>query len=84
MLIFEGLFYALGSGILALFLSVLLNPLTGYALEKSFWFFSYRFTIMPAFATIPIFALLGYLIPVLFYKSATKQSVVERLREVEQ
>lgn len=38
---------------------------------------------MPAFATIPIFALLGYLIPVLFYKSATKQSVVERLREVE-
>ena len=83
MLIFEGLFYALGSGILALFLSVLLNPLTGYALEKSFWFFSYRFTIMPAFATIPIFALLGYLIPVLFYKSATKQSVVERLREVE-
>ena len=84
MLIYEGLFYALASGILALFLSVLLNPLTGKALEKAFWFFSYRFTVLPAFAAIPIFALLGCLIPALFYRSATEQSVVERLRSAEQ
>lgn len=84
MLIYEGLFYALASGVLALFLSVLLNPLTGKALEKAFWFFSYRFTVLPAFAAIPIFALLGCLIPALFYRSAIKQSVVERLRSAEQ
>ncbi len=84
MLICEGLFYALASGILALFLSVLLNPLIGKALEKTFWFFSYRFTVLPAFAAVPLFALLGCLIPALFYRSATKQSVVERIRSTDQ
>lgn len=84
MLIYEGMFYSLASGILALFLSFLLNPLTGRALEQAFWFFSYRFTILPVFAAIPIFVLLGWLIPALFYRSATMQSVVERLRSAEQ
>ena len=84
MLIYEGLFYALASGVLALCLSVLLTPLTGEALEKAFWFYSYRFTVLPAFATIPIFALLGCLIPALFYRSAARQSVVDRLRSAEQ
>lgn len=84
MLIYEGLFYALAAGAVALLLSVLLNPLAGKVLEQAFWFFSYRFTILPVVAAIPIFALLGWLIPALLYRSATSQSVVERLRSAEQ
>jgi len=81
MLIYEGLFYALGSSLAALILSVLLNPLIGKMLESMFWFFSANFTIIPVLLVIPVFALFGWLIPSILYGQAAKQSVVERLRE---
>ena len=80
MLIYEGLFYALGSSVAALILSVLLNPLIGKMLESMFWFFSANFTILPVLLVIPIFALFGWLIPSILYGQATKQSTVDRLR----
>ena len=83
MLICEGLFYALASGAAALLLSLLLNPLAGKVLE-TFWFFRFRFTILPVLAAVPVFAALGYLVPALLYGSAVKQSVVERLRTADQ
>ena len=83
MLIYEGLFYALGSSGAALILSILINPLIGKMLESMFWFFSANFTIIPVLLVIPIFALFGWLIPSILYGQATKQSVVERLREAE-
>lgn len=83
MLIYEGLFYALGSALAALVLSALLNPLVGNLLENMFWFFSAHFMIMPVLAAIPVFALLGWLIPSVLYGQAAKHSVVERLRESE-
>ena len=81
MLIYEGLFYALGSSIAALILSILMNPLIGRMLESMFWFFSANFTILPVLFTVPIFALLGWLIPSVMYGQVARQSVVERLRE---
>ena len=83
MLVWEGLFYALGAAGIALVLSVLLNPLAGSLLETMFWFFSAHFTIIPVLLMLPIFALLGYGIPAILYRQAAKQSVVERLREAE-
>ena len=83
MLIYEGLFYALGSSIAALILSILINPLIGSLLESMFWFFSANFTIIPVLLVIPVFALFGWLIPSILYGQAAKQSVVERLRESE-
>ena len=83
MLIYEGLFYALGSSVAALILSVLLNPLIGKMLESMFWFFSANFTIIPVLLVIPVFALFGWLIPSILYGQAAKQSIVERLRESE-
>lgn len=83
MLIYEGLFYALGSSVAALILSILLNPLMGKMLESMFWFFSANFTIIPVLLVIPVFALFGWLIPSILYEQAAKQSVVERLRESE-
>lgn len=83
MLVYEGLFYASGSSVIALILSVLMYPLVGNLLETMFWFFSAHFTILPVLITIPIFALLGLSIPSVVYRQTSKQSIVERLRETE-
>lgn len=83
MLVCEGLFYALGAAGIALILSTALNPLAGSLLGTMFWFFSAHFTIIPVLLALPVFALLGYVIPAIMYRHAAKQSVVERLREAE-
>lgn len=83
MLIYEGLFYALSSAAAALVLSFVLNPLVGDLLEHMFWFFSARFTIVPVLLAIPIFALLGWLIPDVMYDHTAKSSIVEQLRDAQ-
>lgn len=83
MLIYEGLFYSLGSALIALVLSLVLSPLAGNVLEGMFWFFTARFTILPVLGAVPIFALLGWGIPGIMYHQTEKRSVVERLRETE-
>lgn len=81
MLVWEGLLYTLGSGIISLLLSAAVNPLAGRLLEKAYWFYSYHYTITPVLLLIPVFALLGYAIPSVMYRQTAKQSIVERLRE---
>ena len=83
MLIWEGLLYTLGSGLIAGLLSAAVNPLAGRLLEQGYWFYRYHYTITPVLLMIPIFLLLGYAIPAIMYRHAAKQSVVERLREAE-
>ena len=83
MLVLEGLYYTLGSIILSFILAVITSPITANVLESMFWFFEYHFTIMPLFVTIPIFALLGVLLPLISYHFLAEKSIVERLREVE-
>ena len=83
MLIFEGLFYALGAAAVALALSMLLNPLAISALETMFWWFSGKLMILPVLLAIPVFGSLGVLVPTLMYPQVAKKSVVERLREAE-
>ena len=83
MLIYEGLFYALSSAAAALVLSFVLNPLVGDLLEQMFWFFSARFTIAPVLLAIPIFVLLGWLIPDVMYNHTARCSIVEQLRDTQ-
>jgi putative ABC transport system permease protein len=83
MLIYEGAFYALSSVAAALILSLVLEPLAGKVLDNMYWFYDYHFTILPVLLTIPVFLILGVLIPMALYGQAAKQSVVERLREAE-
>ncbi len=83
MLVYEGLYYALSSALSAFVLSFVINPLVGNLLENLFWFFSARFTILPVLLAIPIFALLGWLIPCMMYDNAAKCSVVEQLRDAQ-
>lgn len=83
MLIFEGLLYSLGSVLIALILSAVMNPFIGKMLENMFWFFRPHFTILPVVIMIPVFLLFGWLIPTILYGQTAKHSVVERLRETE-
>ena len=83
MLVYEGLYYALSSALSAFVLSFAINPLVGNLLENLFWFFSARFTILPVLLAMPIFALLGWLIPCVMYDNAAKCSVVEQLRDAQ-
>ncbi len=83
MLIYEGLFYAMSSVAVAFILSLAVGPLAGKMLGSMFWFFEYRFTILPVLLTIPVFLLLGWLIPCMMYDNAAKCSVVEQLRDAQ-
>lgn len=83
MLVYEGLFYALGAGLLSLLLALILSPLMRITMSNMFWFFTYRFTIMPILLLLPVFVLLGILVPLIIYRFAAKATIVERLRETE-
>lgn len=83
MLVYEGLFYALGAGFLSLILAIALSPLAGVTLGNMFWFFTYRFTVTPILLLLPIFALLGAFVPLTIYRFVAKATIVERLRETE-
>lgn len=81
MLAFEGLLYTMGAVLLALVLVLVSAPFMGQGLNQLLWFFTYRFTLWPIAVVLPLFGLLGVLIPVLSCRAAQKLSVVERLRQ---
>ena len=83
MLVYEGLCYSLGAALLSLAIALLMGPLVGSAVENLFWFFTYRFTILPIFLLLPVFVLLGSLVPLGIYHRVAKLTIVERLRETE-
>ena len=81
MLALEGLLYTVGAALLALALIVVTAPVLGPALNGLIWFFTYRFTVWPIAVVLPLFGVLGILIPVLSCRAAQRYSVVERLRQ---
>ena len=83
MLVCEGLLYALSSVLLSLVLAVVLGPLAFSALQSMFWFFTYRFTALPLLLVLPVFLVLGVLVPLVVYRSVARFTVVERLREAD-
>ena len=78
---FRQMFLLIG-GILCAIIG-LVGPLAGKMLGSMFWFFEYRFTVLPVLLTIPVFLLLGRLIPCMMYDNAAKCSVVEQLRDAQ-
>lgn len=82
MLIYEGIMYMIGAAITAVVFNFLTIPISS-VMEKIFWFCDYRFTILPIAITIPIFAAIGVIVPIITYMIFTKKSVIERLRENE-
>ena len=82
MLVTEGLIYTVGAGAIALVLSSILTPLLNAAIENMFWFYSGHFSVTPVLIMIPVFAVIGFLIPAISYRGLTRVSVVERIREL--
>lgn len=83
MLVYEGVFYALGAIAISSLLSAVFEPLAGRVIENMWWFFSFQFTLRPMVFIIPIFLLSGVALPLAVYRFAAKKSIVERLRENE-
>ena len=83
MLVYEGLFYTLGSALSALVLCAVMEPLLGVLFEKMFWFFKAHFTILPVLVAIPVFVLLGWMIPAAAQRRVGKYSIVERLKDMQ-
>lgn len=80
MLVYEGVLYALIASAVSLILCLAAGPLLGKVMSTMFWFFSYHFTMLPIVIMAPIFLILGIALPLVTYKFADKQTIVERLR----
>lgn len=83
MLILEGLLYGGIAVAASLACSLLLTPVMGNVIGGMFWFFTYRFSLLPILVVIPVFAAFGLLLPLISYRNVAKQTIVERLRESE-
>ncbi len=82
LMVYEGLYYAAGADLIggaaaaAFALTVLRNALN----SPSMWFFSLRFTLMPALAVAAVYLFLASVIPVAALHCCNKGTVVDRLR----
>lgn len=83
MLMFEGLYYALFTMLIVLTIGTALNYLIVKTVVGTVWFFEYHFTIVPVLLCIPFLLAISLTIPVICYKTTSKMSIVERLREVD-
>lgn len=83
MLVFEGLYYSLGTCLLSLVFGMVFSLLIIRPFCSLLWFLSYRFLLLPLVMVFPILLMLGVLIPLISYMATGKESIVERLREAE-
>ena len=83
MLILEGLYYIGFTTIISLSLSMLMGSIMKKGIGEILWFFTYHFTLLPVFIILPIYLVLGIMVPLGSYHVLAKQTVVERLREVQ-
>lgn len=83
MLVWEGLYYTLGAVTVSFVFTMASGPVMASALANMFWFFTYRFTLVPILCMAPVFTLLGIAVPLAVYRTIARQTVVERLREIE-
>lgn len=81
MLAIEGLLYTVGAIVLSLALTLALAPLLSQALSSMFWFFTYHLTLWPILVMLPLFAVIGVLVPMVSSRIANRRSVVDRLRQ---
>lgn len=83
MLIYEGLYYIAFTAVISIIAGSFLSLFAIRALQNIILCFDYQFTLMPFVALLPVFLLVGILVPDIAYQKANKQSIVERLREGE-
>ena len=78
----EGLYYAVGADVIGGLLAVILGMtvLKNVLNSPSMWYFTLRFTLVPALFIAVIYLILAAIIPVVVLHFFNKGSVVERLR----
>ncbi|MDD3490892.1 MAG: ABC transporter permease [Paludibacter sp.] len=82
MIIWEGVYYAIGAGILGCFFSGVLGltVLRSVINSPSMWFFTMQFTIAPALIVAGSYFIMAVTIPIAALRFFNKGTVVERLR----
>ncbi|WP_010493864.1 ABC transporter permease [Paenibacillus elgii] len=83
MLIYEGLYYVLGTSICSILLGSLFSVLVAKPLSNVMWFMSYSFIIWPLIVVLPVLLALGICLPLAIYSLSGGKSIVERLRTAE-
>ncbi|WP_336078236.1 ABC transporter permease [Paenibacillus sp. 203] len=83
MLVYEGLYYVLGTSICSILLGSLLSVLIAKPLSAQIWFMSYKFIIWPLILVLPVLLVLGICLPLAIYSLSDRKTIVERLRTAE-
>lgn len=83
MLVGEGIYYAVLTGIVSLVFSAILNVTAIRNIGSELFFFTWKFTITPIFICLPFLAVIVCIVPTICYRSMSKTSVVERIRRAE-
>jgi len=83
MLCYEGLSYAMLSSVFSLIIGILCSIVIVKAICEQMWFLSYHIIVWPLLIAIPVLLIFGVAVPLIMYGATVRQSIVERLREVE-
>ena len=83
MMVFEGIFYAAGACAAGLILSVIFGFTLVRGLVEGIWYFTFRFTLLPALVTCVLLLIVGAVVPVIALKIFNRGSIVEKLRAAE-
>lgn len=83
MMIYESIYYAIGACLFGIVMAALLDLTVIKNLLGSMWHFTFRFTLMPAFAASLILMAVSAIVPILALRYFNKGSIVEQLRVAE-
>lgn len=83
MMIWEGVYYAIGACIVGLILSVVLAFTVVRVLTGSIWYFTFHFTLLPAVIACVVLLIVAAIVPVIALKVFNNGSIVEKLRVAE-
>ena len=83
MLIWEGVYYALGAAVLGVVIAALVGFTVVRGLTASIWYFTFHFTLVPALVTSLVLIICAAVIPVIALKCFDRGSIVEKLRVAE-
>lgn len=83
MLMWEGGYYALFTSIVAVFAGGMLSVTLIKSYTAEFFFFTWKFSVLPILICVPFLALIVLLVPYLACEKMCRVSVVERIRSVE-
>lgn len=83
MLTCEGIFYALGAVLSGLILALVFDLTLVRSFCQSIWMFTFRLTLVPAFATSAVLLIIAAVIPPIVLRLFHRGSIVEQLRIAE-